>query len=184
MRLLPTGNGYYSGDESLLERPQLALQIAIAINSWNRFESDAAFLYGDMMTHRYGPPAPNGGTRGAHPVALQVFETLDAFRPKLDLLRGLLEYTRPDLLDHWNTITRKKIESAQRFRNKLAHSIWGHCADFPEELLRVPTFGHPELWCAEDFAIEIRKIRVASFETTQLKLMVTGKPRMPDELSP
>src|SRR5437867_8387563 len=87
-------NSVQFGPNKLLERPDLACEIGNICVNWNLIENNLMSLYalvmGDYLpkTQRFSPPT--------HPVAYQIFDSLNAFGPRVELLEKLLVWRVPD----------------------------------------------------------------------------------------
>ncbi|MGH2354390.1 MAG: hypothetical protein ACRDJN_22515 [Chloroflexota bacterium] len=87
---LPVGKACRYGPDAILERRELAALAANVCANWALVESDMMWLYALLMG-RYLPRYEVPGFESAvptHPVAYQVFDALNGFQPRLDLLPG------------------------------------------------------------------------------------------------
>lgn len=125
----------------------------------------------------YLPRIP-GFAPPVHPVALQVFDTLETTRLRLDLLRKLAEWTLKDatLLDELKGPVVESIHKAGRLRNTLIHAQWGVAKEYPDALILQPVFGHQMVYEESDFNDAIDRIiqaraAIGQFETKARKLI-------------
>jgi hypothetical protein len=116
------------------------------------------FLYAYLMG-RYLPQIP-GFTPPLHPVALQVFDTLETQRLRIELLTKLAKWIVKDeaLLNELNTVIVPSIKKASKLRNTLVHANWGVASQYPNGLVLMPTFGHQMVYEEADFNEAIDRI--------------------------
>ncbi len=148
----PLGQGYLVqfGPDKLLERPELAAQVGNVCVNWNLMEHVLmtlyAFLMGDYMPqeNEYLPPT--------HPVAYQVFDSLNAYRPRVELLEKLLTWRAEDAeVKEFKEIIKPKLNKRFAERSKVAHGLWGTCDAHPDALILAPTYGKQMVWKKQDF---------------------------------
>ena len=142
----------------LLERANLAALLGVVSAEWSNLDSHIMFLYALLMG-RY-LPSPPGFTPPLHPVALQVFDTLETQRLRLDLLEKLGKWLIKDeeLLEELKSKVLPSIKRASKLRNALVHADWGIANEYPEDLILKPTFGHHMVYTEDDFNEAINRI--------------------------
>ena len=162
----------------LLERPALASLLGVVSSEWSRLDSEIMFLYAYLMG-RYLPQIP-GFTPPLHPVAFQVFDTLETQRLRLELLSKLAKWIVKDekLLAELETVVITEIKKASKLRNTLVHANWGVAEEYPNGLILMPTFGRHLVYEEADFNEAIDRILEArekskDFETKLRALIET-----------
>lgn len=142
----------------ILERPSLAALLGAVAAEWALLENWVMHLYAYLLGV-YLPRVP-GFEPPIHPVALQVFDTLETQRLRLDLLKKLAGWVLKDpaLLKELNTVVIESIRKAAKLRNTLLHSQWGVAAEYPDALVLLPTFGHQMAYEEADFQEAIDRI--------------------------
>lgn len=95
-----------------------------------------------------------------HPVALQIFDTLETLRLRLNLLRKLGGWVLKDeaLERELNDTILISIERAAKLRNVMLHAEWGVAPEYPDALILLPTFGHQMAYIEADFQEAIERI--------------------------
>src|SRR5262249_9455219 len=118
--------------------------------NWNLIENNLMSLYalvmGDYLpkTQRFTPPT--------HPVAYQIFDSLNAFAPRVELLEKLLVWRVPDQkVKHFRETLKPKLRKRFSERSVIAHGVWGVCDKYPDALILVPTYGHQMIYKKRDF---------------------------------
>lgn len=148
----------HSGGRQILQRPSLAALLGAVAAEWASLESWVMNLYAFLMGV-YLPRMP-GFEPPIHPVALQVFDTLETQRLRLELLRKLANWIikDPALLEELDKVVIDSIRKAAKLRNTLVHGQWGIAAEYPDALILLPTFGHQLAYHESDFNEAIDKI--------------------------
>lgn len=148
----PLGHGHLVqlGPDRLLERPELATEIGNVCANWNLVDhvlmTFYAFLMGDYM------PQKNEHMPQPHPVAYQIFDSLNAFGPRLELLEKLIVWRAPDdEVSHFREQIKPKLRKRFSERSTIAHGIWGICEAYPDALILSPTYGDQMIWKKKDF---------------------------------
>jgi hypothetical protein len=160
---LPTGKSVQYGPRSLLQRQDLAALLGTVAAEWAALEREVTSVYAHLMG-KYLPRIP-GSSVPLHPVALQVFDTLETQRLRSDLLRKLAEWV---LRDEENLIATLRdsviplIDKAAKLRNTMLHGHWGISAEYPDALILIPVFGHQLVYKQRDFDDAIDRILAAT----------------------
>jgi hypothetical protein len=152
------GTSVTSGARQVLQRPSLASLLGAVAAEWTSLESRVMQLYALLMGD-YLPEIPGLGTPW-HPVAFQVFDTLETQRLRLALLRKLAKWVinEPVLLKELDEVVLESIKKAAKLRNTLIHGQWGIATEYPDALILLPTFGHQLAYHESDFNEGIDKI--------------------------
>lgn len=152
------GTSVHSGGRQVLQRPSLAALLGAVAAEWASLESWVMHLYGFLMGV-YLPRVP-GFEPPIHPVALQVFDTLETQRLRLELLRKLANWVikDADLLSELDEVVLDSLRKAAKLRNTLVHGQWGIATEYPNALILLPTFGHQLAYQESDFNEAIDKI--------------------------
>src|SRR5689334_18673428 len=87
----PYNGGYSWGPDTLLERPAIAIKMALVSANWALVEYELELHYAFFMSKWTGL-LPGSGFVPTHPVAQLTFNTLQTLNTKLDLLRALGEW--------------------------------------------------------------------------------------------
>ncbi len=75
---------------AIAERPELAALLGTTAAEWSRLDYDITFLYPQLMGAYL--PSIKGSTQPLHPVALQVFDTLETQYQRIGLLVKLANW--------------------------------------------------------------------------------------------
>lgn len=147
------GPAIHSGPNVILHRPALAAQIGNIISNWTLVETDLLNLYslmmGDYLTTPEGDP---GQIPPSHPVAFQIFEQIQSFNARLDLVESLCKWRgTQDEISQFSQSLRKQIKKAHNSRNSVAHDGWGVCDAYPDALIMSRIYGHPLIYKMRDF---------------------------------
>ena len=104
------------------------------------------------------------GVPPLHPVALQVFDTLETQHHRLKLLEKLAKWVVRDesLLEELLGAVIPAIRTAAKLRNTLVHANWGVAREYPDGLINNPIFGHNLVYEIADFDEAIERISSAS----------------------
>lgn len=147
---LKVGSTIQYGPHRVLERPDLAAEIGNVCANWNLIEHNLMILYALLMGD-YLPKAP-GFAPPTHPVAYQVFDALNAFNPRVDLLEKLLAWRASDAeVKHFREVIRPGLRKRFSERSVVAHGNWGTCDAYPDALILVPIYGDRMIWKKSDF---------------------------------
>lgn len=155
---LKVGNSVQFGPNTVLERPELAAEIGNVCGNWNLVEHDLMTLYallmGDYLPRQAGFEPPT------HPVAYQVFNSLNAFNPRVELLEKLLAWRASEItLKHFREKIRVNLRKRFTERSVIAHGVWATCNAYPDALILVPTYGQQMIYKQRDFrAVSLRII--------------------------
>lgn len=142
----------------LLDRLPLAALLGTAMSAWAQVERQMMYLYGYLMGLEL--PRAEGFSAPIHPVALQVFDTLDTLHHRVRLLEELSAWRlaeTPDLISELRERVIPVVRIAAKARHNLAHANWGISAAYPNALISVPAFGHQEAYEDRDFHDAIEK---------------------------
>lgn len=167
---IKSGISVMHGSRMILERPGLAALLGGIAAEWALLEGSVmnlyAFLMGVYLPHMPGFEPP------LHPVALQVFDTLETLRLRLNLLRKLSNWVLKNegLLSELNDTVMSSIERAAKLRNTMLHAKWGIAPEYPDALILVPTFGHKMVYEVTDFQDAIERIDEARSSLRQFEL--------------
>ncbi len=167
---LPVGKSTSYGIGSISQRPALAQLVGQIANDWNYFERIMEELYARLMGRMYIATYLPKGTMVSHPVAFQIFEELESFRAKQNLVEALIRWALikcPEDFDAYRKQTEKPIKSACIARNNAVHTLWGLCDEYPDALISQPTFGDRLVWRENDFKEELKKVREGLTAFTQ-----------------
>jgi hypothetical protein len=159
---LPVGKATHYGIGCIAQRPELAQLAGQVASDWSYFERILGEMYARLMGRMYIADRMPPGTQVSHPIALQIFEEIESFRGKQNLLNALIKWAFikcPDDFKAYEDATYKPIKVAYFARNKVVHGLWGICDDYPNALILHPIFGHRLVWKASDFGEELKKIR-------------------------
>lgn len=173
---LQTGKSINYGLGWSKQRPELSVIIGQIANDWNYFESVMESLYALLMGRMYIGIYLPSGTVSAHPIAFQIFEELESFRAKQNLVEALIKWAFqqcPGDFAAYKAATEKPIKVAYFARNRAVHTLWGICDDYPDALISVPTFGRHLVWKKSDFQEESKKISkgLVAFSKATAKLL-------------
>ena len=147
---LNTGSAVQFGPDMVLKYPDLAAEIGNVCANWNLVEHMLTSLYALLMGD-YLPKSPEDFPP-THPVAYQVFDSLNAFNPRVDLLDKLLASRASDIeIKHFREVIRPGLRKRFAERSLVAHGIWGSCDDHPDALILVPLLGEQMIWKKTDF---------------------------------
>jgi hypothetical protein len=154
---LRIGSSVQFGPDTLLRRRELAAEIGNVCANWNLIEHDLMSLYALLMgdylpnLHGFAPPT--------HPVAYQVFDALNAFNPRVDLLEKLLVWRASEgQVKQFRETIRPTLRKRFAERSEIVHGIWGTCDEYPDGLILIPTYGHQMNWVKRDFQEVSRRI--------------------------
>lgn len=130
------GDGVGYGPDTVLERPELAMQIANVSANWVLIESDIAWLYALLLGMDL--PKDKGDLPRSHPIAFQIFEALNSVQARLDLL-GRLCKTRAAKTEseYFETTLKGEISKCFTLRSVVAHGLWGTDSKYPDALILV-----------------------------------------------
>ncbi|MEP0546007.1 MAG: hypothetical protein ABJF88_03680 [Rhodothermales bacterium] len=131
-----------AGPRMILQRPQMAALLGTVAAEWSLLERWITSLYAYLMGV-YLPRTP-GFFPPVHPVALQVFDTLQTLHLRLELLTKLADWVVKDdgLREELKGPVVASIRRAAKDRNKWVHAQWGIAPEYPDSLIFMPTFGH------------------------------------------
>lgn len=153
------GKTVHCGPNQVLERPGLASEIGNVCANWNLLEWTLMRLYALLMGDYL--PKVAGFAPPTHPVAYQVFNSLNAFNPRIELLQKLLEWRAPEAtIKQFREVIRPGLRKRFAERSIIAHGIWGTCDDYPDALILLPTYGHQLVYKKRDFEDVSRRILV------------------------
>ncbi|MFC4724406.1 hypothetical protein AB6B38_07095 [Glycocaulis abyssi] len=143
------------GPNIILQRPELAAQIGNIIANWTLVETGLLDLYALMMGDYLNVPEPEPGwvkTPANHPVASQVFEKIQSFNARLDLVEALFKWrATPEENEQFSLKLKKQIRAAYKSRNSIAHDGWAVSKSYPDALLLTRIYGHPQIYKLQDF---------------------------------
>jgi hypothetical protein len=147
---LRTGCSVIHGPNVLRDRPELACEVGNVCANWSLLENDLMLLYalvmGDYLPKEkgHGPPT--------HPVAYQIFDSLNAFGPRLDLLDKLLAWRlSQSQVKHFREEIKPQLRRRFAERSAIAHGVWGTCVQYPDALILLPTYGQHMVYKKRDF---------------------------------
>jgi hypothetical protein len=159
------GNSVSSGPNILLKRADLAAEIGNICVNWNLVEDALMNLYalimGDYLPrltaeliakleHEAGTKLHFGAS--THPVARQIFDALNAFNPRLQLVEKLLVWrVSPANVSYFRKTIMPSLRKRFAERSLIAHGKWGVCDKYPDELILMPTFGPNMRYKKRDF---------------------------------
>lgn len=167
---LKVGSTVQCGPNRVLKRPDLAAEIGNVCANWSLVERELMTLYGLLMGDYF--PRLAGAGPLTHPIAYQVFDTLNAFNSKVALLVKLLAWRASEAEvkkfrdEIWPRLRKRYDE-----RSVIAHGVWSTCDDYPDALILVPIYGHQMIWKKSDFQAVSRRILE---ERKRLSLIVAG----------
>jgi hypothetical protein len=146
------------GPRMVLQRHALAALLGTIAAEWAQLEVRIMHLYAYLMGV-YLPRSP-GWEPPIHPVALQVFDTLETLRLRLSLLRKLGSWVlKSEALEReLKEVVLDSIERAAKMRNTMLHAEWGIAPEYPDALILLPTFGHQMVYEESDFHEAIDRI--------------------------
>jgi hypothetical protein len=147
---LKVGSTVQLGPNKVLDRPDLAAEIGNVCANWSLVESELMTLYALLMGD-YLPKRP-GFAPPTHPIAYQVFDSLNAFGPRVELLEKLLAWRTSEATQkYFREVIRPQLRKRFTERSIIAHGVWGTCDDYPDALILVPTYGHQMIYKKRDF---------------------------------
>lgn len=154
----------------VLQRHALAALLGAVTAEWALLEGHVMHLYAYLMGV-YLPRSP-GYEPPIHPVALQVFDTLETLRLRMNLLRKLGSWVlKSEALEReLNETVIGSIERASKMRNSMLHAKWGIAPEYPDALILLPTFGHPMVYSEGDFQEAIDRIAEARSQLGQFEI--------------
>lgn len=163
-----------SGPRTLLQRPQLAALLGVVASEWAFLENRITHLYAYLMG-TYLPRTP-GYHSPTHPVALQVFDTLETQRLRSDLLRKLTKWVvkDPNLITMLGDKVLPAVQKSAKLRNTLVHGHWGVSDEYPDELILMPTFGKKLVYGEADFEEAVTRIIDACRQLTDFEIKARG----------
>ena len=158
-----TGISVNYSPRAILSRPKLSGLIGAVAAEWSRVEHVLTFLYANLMGAAYLPTIA-GAIPALHPIALQVFDTLETQHHRLQLLEKLASWVikDPAMLKSLKETVIPAIASAAKLRNTLMHANWGISADYPDELIHNPIFGPNLVYGESDFEEAVERAVNAS----------------------
>jgi hypothetical protein len=81
-----------------------------------------------------------------------VFDALNSLAPRIDLLERLLKWrATPEEAEEFERTLKPLIKRRFAEPSIVAHGQWGVCADFPNDLILVQTFGSNQIYAIRDF---------------------------------
>lgn len=147
---LPAGKSVHFGPNRILKRPEQAAHMGNVCANWSLIEGDMVSLYALLMGTYL--PSVAGFSPPAHPVAYQVFDSLNALGPRLDLLNRLCRWRAQEAeADHLQQVLSPFIRKRYAERSRVAHGQWGICEEYPDALMLMQTFGATQIWKQHDF---------------------------------
>ncbi len=175
--LLPRDTHVELDNRALLRRKELAALLGVIASEWASVELAMTYLYATMLgkylphNQRKGPPE--------HPIAFQIFDSLENTHKRLQLLDKLLNavVTKKALRKEFKERTQPLIKKAADRRNSLIHSYWGVNDDYPRGLIRVCINKPRELYEASDFNEAINLIISADASITNFEVKVSKQLR-------
>jgi hypothetical protein len=151
------GTSVQWGRRTVLERPVLAGLLGCLAAQWAVLENEVVQLYGRLMSAYL--PRTEGLQIGSHPVALQVFDTLETTHLRLELLTKLGAWVlKSEPLEAELDSIVPAIRRAAKLRNKFVHALWGVAIEYPDALIHLPIFGHQTAYSQADFDDAIDRI--------------------------
>jgi hypothetical protein len=142
------------GPDTILKRPELAVQIGNVIANWSYVEGTLmhfyALLLGDYLDS--SPNMPGFVAPPSHPVAFQIFDEVNTLQTRLNLLTAICSWR---LLEHEFKLFRDElapeIRRRAQERNAIVHGEWSVSGDYPDGLILSQIYGHSQLWKKADF---------------------------------
>lgn len=158
------------GPRMILQRPGLAALLGDIAAEWALLEGRVMNLYGYLMGV-YLPRMP-GFEPPVHPVALQVFDTLETLRLRNNLLQKLGDWVLKNdaLVRELKGTMVSSIKDAAKLRNTMLHAKWGIAPEYPDALILLPTFGRQMASKEADFQEAIDRIVEARSSLGQFEL--------------
>lgn len=104
------------------ERPEHAVALANVCANWALVEHELVHMYAILLGNSVSR-RPKRRHKQAHPLAYQIFESLYALPPRLELLRKLVKQAAPE---HAATFHALLPEISDRFKERsiVAHAVW------------------------------------------------------------
>lgn len=124
----PKDGSWGAGGNSVAERPELAVKIAVVANNWSSIEAHMAYALGAII--------------GAdHRVALAILGKVQTATAKSQMIRAIGKTAldpriQPELFE-----LLKKFDDLAPRRNKVIHGLWGTTTSEPNGLIWVPPNG-------------------------------------------
>lgn len=156
---LPSHAKVKSGDRAILKRPELAALLGLIASESSALESEIMYSYallmGVFMPKKEKASLKEGmiDMPQTHPVAAQVFDTLENLPNRLRLLEKLAGWVLPEngpLIKQLDPLIRM-IKKTSRRRAAFVHAVWGIADEYPDALILVPAFGNFRAYKASDF---------------------------------
>ncbi|MEJ2230482.1 MAG: hypothetical protein P8X46_04785, partial [Nitrospirales bacterium] len=121
-----------------MQRPGLAALLGDIAAEWALLEGRVMNLYAYLMGI-YLPRMP-GFEPPIHPVALQVFDTLETLRLRLDLLGKLGGWVLKNdaLVRELKDTVVSSIKDVAKLRNTMLHAKWGIAPEYHDALILLP----------------------------------------------
>jgi len=139
-----------SGHDIVLQRPALAAQALNVCANWALIEHNLTVLY-SLLMGKY-VEAPRGFEPPIHPVARQIFDTLNNLGARLDLLLRLARWCAPpEMAEKIERDIIPKLWKRFTERSEIAHGVWGVCNDYPDALILVREFDGNLVYKEHDF---------------------------------
>ncbi len=157
---LKNGTFATSGPGVVMQRPHMAALLGNVVAEWSHLEQWLQSFYGYLMGF-YLPRFP-GAEPPFHPVARQIFDTLETSRLRMELFRNLYKwmFTEADLLKQSDECFRLWT-TASKARNKIVHGNWCISDAHLDALILSPNFGNKLVYTEADFADASKKITAA-----------------------
>ena len=136
--------------DAILKRPALAVQMANVIANWSHVDGVLIWIYSILMGADLPKPSPV--STPFHPVAIQVFYTLNSLGPRLDLIERLLAWkTTPETVQHFRDTLRPKIKMRFKERSIIAHGEWVILDEYPDALILANMLDGHQIYKEHDF---------------------------------
>jgi hypothetical protein len=109
------------------------MQMATILANWSFIEYNLTVLY-SMLAGLYLPLDDEGPLY--HPLAIQVFEHIESFRGRLDLVLAICKDRAPGQIGPFQDIV-SDMRARHRERNVIAHGTWTLSPTYPNDLILV-----------------------------------------------
>lgn len=121
----PRDGSWGAGGDSVAERPELAIKIAVVANTWTSIEGHMAYALGAMI--------------GAdHRVALAILTKVQTATAKSQMIRAVGKAALDARLQPELEVLLKSFDRLAPRRNKVIHGLWGISDAEPAGLLWLP----------------------------------------------
>jgi hypothetical protein len=133
------------GPGKILERPELAAQLANVVSDWRNVEEILEFIYSKILRS-----STNSQSHGVTDIVSgQIFESIYTLDAKLKLIDSAFKTFYHPTHETFIKLC-PDIRNRGRDRNKLVHNTWGICEAYPDALI-LTSFNGSMIYKLKDF---------------------------------